>query len=306
LSLPLVVLAAGLSTRFGSLKQLEPLGPNGEAIMDYNVYDAIRAGCTEVVYVVRPEILEDVREHVRGIFGDLVRTQFVIQDLDRLPTGFKAPPDRRKPWGTAHALLCAAEDLEGPVVVCNADDLYGAAAFKQLYGYLAEGTTPAEAALIAYPLRDTLTGGGGVARGLCHIGRDNLLEHVIEVREIRRSEAWIVGIEGDDTPIDLTGDELVSMNLWGLTPSMVHGIRGEFRRFLGLWGAHPGREFFLSTAVNAHIQTYSSRVRVLDSEDSWLGITYAEDRGRFQSMLADRIEAGAYPHNLAQDLARKA
>lgn len=301
MSLPLVVLAAGLSTRYGALKQLERLGPGGEAIMDYNVFDALRAGFDEIVYVVRPEILEAVREHVGRVFGDSLQARFVIQDLAKLPPEHRAPPDRRKPWGTAHAVLCAAEELLGPVVVCNADDLYGPAAFHELYAHLT-GDDPADAALIGYPLRDTLAGGGGVARGLCHIGRDGLLEHVIEIREIRRSGAWIIGIEGDDTPIDLTGDELVSMNLWGLTPSMIRGIRRQFNRFLDLWGAHPAKEFFLSTAVNEHIQTYGSKVRVLGARESWMGITYAQDRERFQSVLAERIEGGVYPSDLAQGL----
>ena len=305
MSLPLVVLAAGLSTRYGRLKQLERLGPGGEAIMDYNVFDAMRAGFEEVAYVVRPEILAAVREHVTAIFGDTLRTRFVIQDLGRLPPGHRAPPDRRKPWGTAHAVLCAAEELRGPIVACNADDLYGPAAFAKLFEYLTQASVDTEAALIGYPLRDTLAGGGGVARGLCHMGKDGLLEHVIEVREIRRSDAWIVGIEGDDTPIDLTGDELVSMNLWGLMPSMIEGIRRQFTAFLDLWGAHAGREFFLSSAVNGHIQTYSSRVRVLSARDSWLGITYAEDRERFQSILRERIAAGIYPPDLADGLAAR-
>jgi hypothetical protein len=129
-----------------------------------------------------------------------------------------------------------------------------------------------------------------------------MLEHVIEVHQIRRGAAWIVGIEGEDTPVDLTGDELVSMNLWGLMPSMVEGIRRQFTSFLTHWGAHPGREFFLSSAVNGHIQTYASRVQVLDSEDSWLGITYAEDRDRFQRVLRERIAAGVYPDRLADGL----
>ncbi|MDH3207273.1 MAG: NTP transferase domain-containing protein [Gemmatimonadota bacterium] len=305
MSLPLVVLAAGLSTRFGRLKQLERLGPSGEAIMDYNVFDALRAGFDEVTYVVRPQILEDVKAHVADVFGDSVHARFVLQDLASLPPGFRSPPDRRRPWGTAHAVLCAAEGVQGPMAVCNADDLYGPAAFKQLYDYLTGDVPPSDAALIAYPLRDTLAGGGGVARGLCHVGRNGMLEHVIEVREIRRSDAWIVGIEGEDAPIDLTGDELVSMNLWGLKPSMIEGIRNQFRRFLDLWGAHADREFFLSTAVNEHIQTYESRVHVLDSEDSWLGITYAEDRERFQSMLEHRIKAGAYPKNLTHGFVEK-
>jgi hypothetical protein len=161
------------------------------------------------------------------------------------------------------------------------------------------------AALIGYPLRDTLAGGGGVARGLCHVGQEGLLEHVIELREVRQSGAWIVGVEGGgDAPIDLTGDELVSMNLWALTPHMISGIRRQFTRFLDFWGAHPGQEFFLSTAINEHIQTYGSRVRVLGTEESWLGITYAEDRERFQSMLGERIESGVYPHYLADGLVK--
>ena len=306
MSLPLVVLAAGLSTRFGRLKQLERLGPNGEAIMDYNVFDALRAGFDEVTYVVRPQILEDVQAHVARVFGDTVRTRFVLQDLTRLPPGFRSPPDRRRPWGTAHAVLCAADGLRRPMAVCNADDLYGPAAFKQLHSYLTSDAPPSDAALIAYPLRDTLVGGGGVARGLCHVGRDGILEHVIEVREIRRRDAWIVGTEGEGAKVDLMGDELVSMNLWGLKPPMIDGIRNQFRRFLDLWGAHPGREFFLSTAINEHIQTYASRVQALDSEDSWLGITYAEDRDRFQATLEDRIQAGAYPRNLAHGFVGKA
>jgi hypothetical protein len=305
MSHPLVVLAAGLSTRYGALKQLDRLGPSGEAIMDYNVFDALRAGFDEVVYVVRPEILEPVREHVFEVFGDELRARFVLQDLATLPQGYPAPPDRRKPWGTAHAVLCAAEGVDGPLVVCNADDLYGPAAFRRLHDYLTGGDPASTAALIGYPLRDTLAGGGGVARGLCHIGKEGLLEHVIELREVRQSGAWIVGVEGGgDAPIDLTGDELVSMNLWALTPSMIRGIRRQFTRFLDMWGAHPGQEFFLSTAINEHIQTYGSRVRVLGAEDSWLGITYAEDRERFQSMLGERIYSGVYPRDLAHGLVK--
>jgi hypothetical protein len=304
MSLPLVVLAAGLSTRYGALKQLERLGPGGEAIMDYNVFDALRAGFDEVIYVVRPEILDPIQQHVLRVFGDSLRARFVLQDLATLPHGYRAPPDRRKPWGTAHAVLCASVETEGALVVCNADDLYGPAAFERLHQYVSSGDPASTASLIGYPLRDTLAGGGGVARGLCHIGRDGLLEHVIEVREVRRSGNWIVGVEGDDTPVELTGDELVSMNLWALTPAMIAGIRRQFTRFLDLWGAHPGQEFFLSTAINEHIQAYGSNVRVLGAEDSWLGITYAEDRDRCQSMLEERIDTGVYPHDLADGLAR--
>ena len=305
MSLPLVVLAAGLSKRYGRLKQLEPIGPNGETIMDYNVHDALRAGFDEVTYVVRSEILDDVREHVRRVFGDTLDARFVLQELDRLPEGFRAPPDRAKPWGTAHAVMCAADETESAFVVCNADDLYGPAAFQQLHDFLLE-PGPAEGALIGYPLRDTLAGGGGVARGLCHVGKDGWLEHVIEVGQIRRAAAWIVGVEGENTPVDLTGDEMVSMNLWALSPRMVHGINRQFRHFLQHWGAHPGREFYLSSAVNAHIQSYAARVRVLGSQEPWLGITYAEDRESFQAALLARIDAGVYPRALSDAVTREA
>lgn len=294
-----MILAAGLSQRYGRLKQLEPVGPTGEAIMDYNVYDALRAGFDEVTYVVRPEILEAVREHVTGVFGEGLPARYVSQTLEGLPEGFRAPPDRRKPWGTAHAVLCASEDLGGPFVVCNADDLYGPEAFRQLHEFLGDDSVTADGALIGYPLRDTLAGGGGVARGLCHIGKDGWLEHIIELREVRQTAAAIVGMESENTPIDLTGDEMVSMNLWALTPGMVEGVRRQFKRFLEHWSAHPGREFFLSTAVNGDVQTYGSRVRVLGAREHWLGITYAEDRDRFQGMLQERIRAGVYPATLS-------
>lgn len=303
MSLPLVVLAAGLSTRYGRLKQLERLGPGGEAIMDYNVFDALRAGFDEIVYVVRPEILDPLREHVRSVFGDGLNARYVLQELDDLPEGFQAPPDRRKPWGTAHAVLCAARALDGPLVVCNSDDLYGPASFKRLHEYMAEDPAPTDAVLIGYPLRETLAGGGGVARGLCHVGREGFLEHVIEVRDIRRAEAWIVGIEDMGSEVDLTGDELVSMNLWGLGPAAVRGIRRQFRSFLTRWGAHPGKEFFLSSAVNESIQTYGARVKVLVSEDAWMGITYEQDREHFRSRLESRLEAGVYPGRLAPPVA---
>ena len=271
--------------------------------MDYNVHDALRAGFDQIVYVVRREILDDVRDHVRQVFGDELRARFVIQDLDSLPTGFSAPPDRRKPWGTAHAVMCAAEDHDGAFVVCNADDLYGPAAFAQLHDFL---TTPgdAEGALIGYPLRDTLGGGGGVARGLCHVGKDAWLEHVIEVSQIRQCDAWFVGLQDEDTPIELTGDEMVSMNLWALTASMVRGIGRQFRGFLQRWGAHPAREFYLSTAVDNHVRTYGARVRALSAKEQWLGVTYEYDRGAFQLALQGRIDSGAYPRRLAYPLPR--
>jgi hypothetical protein len=306
LSLPLVVLAAGLSTRYGRLKQLEPLGPSGEAIMDYNVFDALRAGFGPILFVVREEIKADVRAHVLGVFGSDFQADFIIQSLDDLPAGFKPPPDRKKPWGTAQAVLIAAERHRGPFAVCNADDLYGPGAFALLHESLARVPILFDGVLVGYRLRETLSDSGGVARGICHVGRDRLLEHVIEVHDIRRKGAWIVGVEGDATPVDLTGDELVSMNLWGFAPLMIDGMRRRFREFLDIWGSDVTREFFLSSAVNTQIQVGSSRVRALHARDPWFGLTHADDEGWTRALLLERIEAGVYPRRLADALPERA
>jgi hypothetical protein len=299
LSLPLVILAAGLSTRYGRLKQLDRLGPGGEAIMDFNVFDAIRAGFDSVRYVVREDILDDVRRHVDDIFGTAFPVEFILQDPDRLPDGFLAPADRLKPWGTAHAVLCAADGIDGPFAVCNADDLYGPGAFELLHAHLATEPAPTDCALVAYPLESTLSGAGGVARGVCILGREDLLERITEVREIRRSDGWITGIETDGAHVELHGGEMVSMNLWGFTPDAVDLMDRQFARFLDYWGSDTWAEFFLSTAVNGQIELGATRVRVLHAPDSWFGITHAADRGRSQAILQERVGAGVYPQRLA-------
>ncbi|HSH75717.1 MAG TPA: hypothetical protein VLA09_08550, partial [Longimicrobiales bacterium] len=214
---------------------------------------------------------------------------------------FRAPPDRRKPWGTAQAVLEAAERLGGTFAVCNADDLYGPGAFRTVHEYLTRDPVPSDGVLVGYPLRETLAGSGGVSRGICHVGRDALLEHVIEVRDIRRKDGWIVGVEGEGRPVELSGDELVSMNLWGLTPRLLEGMRRRFRAFLELWGADATREFFLSSAINAQIQVGSSSVRALHARDPWFGLTHAEDRAPARALLLERIESGVYPRRLTYE-----
>jgi hypothetical protein len=294
----LVVLAAGMSTRYGRLKQLEPLGPHGEAIMDYNLFDALRAGFGSVVYVVRPEIEADVERHVRNVFGRMHSASFVRQELGGLPPGFDAPPDRRKPWGTTHALLTTAAQLAGPWATCNADDLYGPGAFELLAEYLGESPPPAGGALIGYPLLETLVGSSGAARAVCHVGREGYLEHVLEVRDIRRRGAWIVGVETDGTPVELSGDELVSMNLWGITAALIDGLGRRFRQYLQVWGGDSDREFPISTAINDLIQSEGARVRVLRARDPWLGLTQAEDREPMRALLLERIAQGVYPERM--------
>jgi hypothetical protein len=303
-SLPLVVLAAGLSTRYGRLKQLDGLGPAGEAIMDYNVYDAARAGFDSVTYVVRSQILDDVRAHVDRVLGGTIETNFVCQELDQLPDGFRAPPDRSKPWGTAHAVLCAAEHIDGPFGVCNADDLYGPGAFQLLHDHLRPTPPATEAVVVGYQLGKTLSGSGGVARGICVLSRGNLLEHVTEVQNIERRDGWITGTTTDGAPVELSGEEIVSMNLWGFTPPVVELLRRQFGRFLEYWGADTHQECFLSTTVSDQIELGVTRVKVLQAPDNWFGITHAADRDRSAAILRERVASGAYPARLADAIAR--
>ena len=274
--------------------------------MDFNVFDAARAGFDGVTYVVRPEILKAVEAHVCDIFGDTLPVDFVCQELERLPEGFRAPPERKKPWGTAHAVLCASEHARGPFAVCNADDLYGPGAFELLYQHLITDPLPTEAALVGYTLEDTLSGAGGVARGICHLAKDDQLERVTEIQRIRQNDGWIIGIETDGGPVELNGSEIVSMNLWGFAPSVIDLMRRQFTRFLGYWGADTSQEFYLSTSVNAQIELEATRVRVLEAPDTWFGITHAADRARSEGILRERVATGAYPERFADAVARLA
>jgi hypothetical protein len=303
-SLPLVVLAAGLSTRYGRLKQLDPLGPDGEAIMDFNVYDAARAGFDSVTFVVRPEIVEEVRRHVDANVGETFETRYVYQELNRLPDGFRAPPERVKPWGTAHAVLCAAAEIEGPFAVCNADDLYGPDAFRLLHDRLSGESMAADGVLVGYTLEKTLSGAGGVARGVCALGRGDLLARITEVQNIHRSDGWITGYTTEGHPVELSGQEMVSMNLWGFTLPAIEVLHRQFRRFLEYWGADPHEECFLSTSINAQIERGVTRVQVVRAPDTWFGITHAADRARSEAILQERVASGVYPHRLADALAR--
>ena len=272
--------------------------------MDFNVYDAARAGFGSVTYVVRREILDDVRRHVDRTIGGTFETHYVCQELDQLPDGFRAPPERVKPWGTAHAVLCAAEEIDGRFAVCNADDLYGPDAFRLLHELLAEDPPPTEAILVGYTLEKTLSGLGAVARGVCVVGRDDHLERVTEVQNIRRNDGWITGTTTEGEPVELTGQELVSMNLWGFTPPAIAHLHLQFRRFLEYWGADPHAESFLSTSVNAQIERGVSRVQVLRAPDTWFGVTHAADRDRSEAILRERVASGVYPRRIADALAR--
>jgi len=297
-SVSVVILAAGLSTRYGRLKQLDGLGPGGESILEYNIYDAVRAGFDRVVLIVRPEIERAVHEHVLACVGDAVEVKIVNQTLDHLPEGFRAPPDRLRPWGTGHAVLCAKEVLDGPFAVCNSDDLYGPGAFKTLYKHLSGEIVPTPIALVGYTLEDTLSGHGGVSRAVAALSRDGLLSRLTEIRGIHSREGHITGRNIDGSAVELSGDAVASMNLWGFAPKVLGHLERQFRRFLETWGSDTDAEFYISTAVNGQIQVRAASAMVLHAEDHWFGVTHAEDRDRAEVLLAERINQGVYPERL--------
>jgi MobA-like NTP transferase protein len=299
LSIPLVILAAGLSTRYGRLKQLDPLGPNGETIVDYNVFDAVRAGFDRVIMITRPEIEEALREHADSMYGGTLEVSYVHQTLDQLPEGFRAPPDRVRPWGTGHAVLCAAAQTDGPFAVCNADDHYGPGAFASLFEHLSAEPQITDAAIIGYTLDETLSGSGGVARAVCVLQHEGLLSQISEVRQIRRVDSWITGTSLAGDPLEFTGNEIVSMNLWGFTQPVAERMARQFKRFLGTWAADTRQEFFLSMAVSGQIQVGATSVAVLQAEDDWFGVTHADDREAARQTLSRFVSEGSYPDSLA-------
>jgi hypothetical protein len=283
---------------------VDPFGPEGESIMDYNAFDAARAGFTRIIYVVRPEIEETIRRHERGILGDGFPVSFVLQTTEDVPDGFRAPPERRRPWGTAQALLCARNELDSPFGVCNADDLYGPDAFRQLREHLTADPQETEAALVGYRLDETLSGEGRVSRGICVLRREGLLERVTEVKKIRHVDGWISGSDVAGGKVELQGDEVASMNLWGFTPPVLAALGRQFRRFLDRWGGDPEVEFFLSTAINSQVQIGNTRVAVLQAEDQWFGVTHAGDREQAQARLNRRVDDGRYPESLRDAFTR--
>ena len=311
MTLPLVVLAAGLSTRYGGLKQLDPLGPDGEAIMDYNIYDAAQAGFNRIIMVTRSEIEDEIRAHLSKIVGGALPIDYVQQSLDQLPEGFHPPPDRSRPWGTGHAVLCAADSIEGPFAVCNADDLYGPTAFSILHSYMHSDQGTSDGALVGYTLSDTLSGSGAVSRGVCVLSKDGLLSHIEETQDVRLVDGCITGkhMEGihgfppEKNHVELSGDSIVSMNLWGFTQSTIDSMRSQFSNFLEYNASNTSQEFLLSTAVNGQIQAGSTSMQVLHTKDRWFGVTHASDKDQAQTMLLNQIDQGVYHRSLTDGFA---
>ncbi len=293
----LLVLAAGMGNRYGGLKQIDPVGPNGETILDYSIYDALRAGFNKAIFVIRKEIEQPFREIIGARFGKQIAVEHVFQELDKLPPGFSAPTCRTKPWGTVHAVLMAANAITAPFAVINADDYYGATGFRSLAAHLQSGAS--DYAMIGFVLRNTLSEFGPVSRGVCSVTSDGFLEGVVELTKIERNHEGKIFSTGEPgQTIELSGNELVSMNMWGFTPAVFQQLRERFQHFLESNGNGLQAECYLPSAINDLVVDGRARIKVLPSQDSWFGVTYREDLPRVIKDISNLIDDGSYPRRL--------
>lgn len=292
----LLVLAAGMGSRYGGLKQLDPVGPDDETIMDYSIFDARRAGFGKVVFVIRKEIEHAFKEKMGARFEKHVPVEYVFQETGKLIPGSSLPEGRTKPWGTTHAILMAANVIHEPFGVINADDFYGATSYRLLAQHLQSGTP--DYAMVGFVLRNTLSDFGTVARGVCHVTDDGYLKDITELKSIEREGPHITNIDVEGQETVLTGGETVSMNMWGFTPEVFPQLYQHFQRFLKRYGDDLKAECYIPSSVGALIQAGEARVKVLRSCDAWFGVTYREDHPRVVQSVGRLIEQGTYPHRL--------
>jgi hypothetical protein len=293
----LVLLAAGIGSRYGGPKQLDPVGPGGATLIEYAAFDARRVGFDHLVIVVRSDNEAAVRETMGSRLRDRLRVDYVVQDA-ALPPGFRSPPGRTKPWGTGHAVVAAAPRVDGPFAVLNADDFYGAGSYRILADWLRRDPPPHEHALVGFTLRSTLSPAGPVNRGVCRVGEDGFLREIQEVLRIE-SDGDDARYPGEDgRPVPLAGDTPVSLNFWGFAPDVLRTFARSFGRFLDAHGQSPSAELFIPEVVQHLIVAGEVRVRVLPGGGPWAGLTHPEDRAHLVAVLAERTARGEYPREL--------
>jgi dTDP-glucose pyrophosphorylase len=296
----LFVLAAGMGSRYGGLKQLDGLGPNGETIMDYSIYDAVRGGFGKVVFVIRQSFEQDFREKILKKYENIIPVEIVFQELDKLPEGFKLNPEREKPWGTNHAVMMGKSVIKEPFAVINADDFYGKESFKILGEYLTslEGKKN-DYCMVGYYIGNTLSESGSVARGICEKNSDDFLTTVVERTYIIRDTDGKIKYKDENGQMNLVNENvLVSMNMWGFTPEYFDFSDREFIQFLTENEKNPKAEYFIPLVVNNLITSGEARVKVLDTPSKWFGVTYANDRPDVVAKIRELINKGEYPEKL--------
>ncbi len=295
----LVVMAAGMGSRFGGIKQLEPVGPSGEIIMDYSAYAAKKAGFNKIIFIIRKDLEEDFIKIVGNRVAEQIKVEYVFQEIDDLPEGFTAPEGRVKPWGTGHAILSVKDSIHEPFAVVNADDYYGEEGFLKIYDFLTSQTNTSDKynlSMVGFYLGNTLSENGSVTRGVCKVDSNHKLVDILETSGIHR--------EGDKIVSDVKGQELtdetpVSMNMWGFMPEFLDELEHRFVEFLShIEGNELKAEFLLPMIVGELIQENKAEVTVLSSKDKWFGVTYKEDKEYVVKSIATLVEQGVYPDKL--------
>ena len=298
----LVIMAAGMGSRFGGLKQIEPVDPEGHILIDFSLYDAWRAGFRDVVFIIKREMEAEFRECIGDRMEQYFHVSYVYQDLDRLPEGIEAPEGRTKPWGTGHALACCKGVVNGPFAVINADDFYGRTAFSEIYDFLAAQTDESKYAMVGYRLKNTVTEFGSVARGVCEV-QNGMLRGITERTKIYQRGDHAAYTEDGEHFVDLPGDTIVSMNIWGFTRPMVSELWTRLGTFFKTEVPQEPlkREFYLPSAVNGQLEEGTARVRVLPCEEVWHGVTYREDLASVKDAIRALKAAGVYEERLWPD-----
>ena len=295
----LVIMAAGMGSRFGGLKQMTPVDEEGHFIIDFSLYDAYRAGFRRGAFIIKREIEQTFRETIGARMEKWFHVDYVYQELDRLPEGFAVPEGRKKPWGTAHAVACCRGVVEGPFAVINSDDFYGRGAYEAIYRFLTENETPHHYAMLGYQLRNTVTEFGSVARGVCHV-QDGMLLDITERTKIFKRGQDAAYTEDGETFVPFSGDTQVSMNFWGFTPEILDEIWDAFPAFLTEnLPVNPEKcEFYLPTFVGSRLAEKKVSVRVLPCMETWHGVTYKEDLDSVKSAIGQLKREGKYPARL--------
>jgi hypothetical protein len=295
----LVVMAAGMGSRYGGLKQIDPMGPSGETILDYSVFDALRAGFGKVVFIIRPDFEEAFRTGVGAKFADKIAVDYAFQTLDKLPPGFSVPEGREKPWGTTHAILCAREVVKEPFAVINADDFYGRTSFAVLHDYL-KGLPngSAEYSMVGFTLKNTLSEHGTVTRGVCKTDANGFLTEIEEMTKIGSGTAGVSNTKEDGTVVPLTGLEPVSMNMWGFSPHLFDQLQALFTEFLTVHGKELKGECYIPLSVGELVRRKQATCKVLPTDSTWFGVTYREDKPIVQASIAALTANGSYPPSL--------
>jgi len=298
----LVIMAAGMGSRYGGLKQLDPVGNHGQLIIDYSIFDARRAGFETVVFIIKPEIEADFKAAIGDRVSKIMDVKYAYQLKEDLPEGYSVPAGRTKPWGTAHAALAARDLIDGPFAIINADDYYGPEAYQQIYDYLSSHTDGElyEYVMVGYLLKNTVTENGTVARGVCEETADHYLTHVVERTKIEKGTPPRFTEDDGKTWTELDENTIVSMNMWGFTRSFLDEALARFPAFLDkALESNPEKgEYFLPTVVSQLIDEGKARVKVLRSEDKWYGVTYREDKPTVVAAIAEKTAAGLYPDRL--------